>query len=84
MHILHYLLAAAMMTILSAPVCPQTPPHTQPPDTKPAGDRIVWVNTRSGVYHFEGERHFGSTKEGKFMRESDAAAEGNRPRRNGR
>ena len=43
------------------------------------GDKLVWVNTRSGVYHFQGERYFGSTKQSKFMCERDADKEGDRP-----
>ena len=34
----------------------QTPVHTPPPRLTCPGDAIVWVNTRSGVYHFHGER----------------------------
>ena len=47
------------------------------------GDRVVWVNARSGIYHFEGERYFGNTKQGKFMCQHDADREGDRPTRNG-
>ena len=32
----------------------------------------VWVNTRSGVYHCPASRWYGSTKQGKFMRECEA------------
>lgn len=31
------------------------------------GDKVVWVNTKSEVYHFQGERWFGKTKEGKYI-----------------
>jgi len=61
----------------------QTPVHTPPPSLTCPGDAIVWVNIRSGVYHFRGERYFGSTKQGKFMCEKQARAEGDRPTRNG-
>ena len=47
------------------------------------GDRVVWVNTRSGIYHFAGERYFGRTREGKFMCQHAADQEGDRPTRNG-
>jgi hypothetical protein len=47
------------------------------------GDRVAWVNTRTGVYHFQGERYFGSTKNGTYMCQHEADAEGDRPTRNG-
>jgi hypothetical protein len=61
----------------------QTPNHTPPAGMTCPGDKLVWVNTRSGVYHFQGERYFGSTKQGKFICERDADKEGDRPTRNG-
>jgi hypothetical protein len=47
------------------------------------GDKVVWVNTKSGIYHFQGERWFGKTHEGKFICEHAADAEGDRPTHNG-
>ena len=47
------------------------------------GDRVVWVNTRSGVYHLEGERWFGRTRQGQYECEKQALAEGDRETRNG-
>jgi hypothetical protein len=61
----------------------QTPSHTPPAGMTCPGDKLVWVNTRSHVYHFQGERYFGSTKDGKFMCERTAGKEGDRPTRNG-
>ena len=37
---------------------------------------MVWVNTKSGVFHYEGDRWYGKTKEGKFMTEADAVKAG--------
>jgi hypothetical protein len=65
-----------------APASAQTSVHAPPAALKCPGDVIVWVNTRSGIYHFAGERYFGSTRQGKFMCEKAARAEGDRPVRN--
>ncbi len=61
----------------------QTPVRTPPAGMSCPGDKLVWVNTRSGVYHYQGERYFGSTKEGKFLCEKDALREGDRVTHNG-
>ena len=39
---------------------------------------MVWVNTDSGVFHKEGDRWYGKTKQGKWMTEQDALAAGYR------
>ena len=41
-------------------------------------DTVVWVNTRSRVYHFEATHNYGHTKEGAYMCEADAKAAGDR------
>jgi DNA uptake protein ComE-like DNA-binding protein len=46
----------------------QTPPHKG----------MVWVNLDTKVYHKEGDRWYGRTKNGKFMTEADAKAAGYR------
>jgi len=53
------------------------------PDMSCPGDRVVWVNANSGVYHYKGERWFGRTKHGQFECEKQAKAEGDRPTENG-
>ncbi len=39
---------------------------------------IVWVNTRSSIYHYPGYRWYGTTIAGKYTREEDALADGDR------
>jgi len=74
---------AVVLSVGASSALAQTPVHHPPPGMTCPGDKLVWVNTRSGIYHFQGERYFGSTKYGKFMCEHAADAEGDRPTRNG-
>jgi hypothetical protein len=69
--------------LIGATAYAQTPTNNPSPQLSCPHDRVVWVNTRSGVYHYQGERYFGSTQEGKFICEKAALREGDRPTRNG-
>jgi DNA uptake protein ComE-like DNA-binding protein len=60
----------------------QSPETEVAPRTAPAAG-MVWVNTDSKVYHYEGDRWYGRTKEGKFMTEADAIKAGYRASREG-
>ena len=73
---------------------PQTVPREVAPEVMPRGpDRgagagqatsaQVWVNTNSGIYHYEGTRYYGKTKQGAYMSEVQAIANGYRAARNG-
>ena len=46
-------------------------------------DTVVWLNTHSGIYHFQGERWYGRTKHGAYVCEKDADAAGDRATENG-
>ena len=46
---------------------------------KPPAPGLVWVNTKSGVYHTETSQHYGKTAEGMWMKESKAIAKGYKP-----
>ena len=79
-------------TPAAAPAPASPPPAAKPPAaaTKPAPAQsvqpvapasnatMVWVNTESGIYHKQGSRYYGKTKQGKYMTESDAIKAGYR------
>jgi hypothetical protein len=56
-----------------------TPPATAAPG---GGPGMVWVNRSSKVYHCQGDRWYGKTKNGAYMTEAAAKAEGDRPDHN--
>jgi len=45
-------------------------------------DTVVWANLGSRIYHFSGNRDYGNTKEGAYMCEKDATAQGVRAAKN--
>jgi hypothetical protein len=46
--------------------------------TRCPSDTVVWVNTKSHIYHYAGTRSYGTTKQGAYMCEADASAAGDR------
>ena len=45
-------------------------------------DTVVWVNTKSGIYHFAGTHNYGTTKQGTYKCEAEAKAGGDRAAEN--
>ena len=66
---------AAAASGAAAPATPETPEATPAPG---GGPGMVWVNTKTHVYHTEKSRWYGKTKKGKYVAEKDAIAEGDK------
>jgi hypothetical protein len=45
-------------------------------------DTVVWANLKSKIFHFSGHKDYGATKEGGYMCEKDATAQGIRAAKN--
>ncbi len=45
-------------------------------------DTVVWANLKSKIYHFSGHKDYGNTKDGAYMCEKDATAQGVRAAKN--
>jgi hypothetical protein len=69
---------AAATGPVAAPSQP-APATSQRATPSPGGAGQVWVNTASKVYHCPGTRWYGKTKQGSFMSETQAQAQGARP-----
>jgi len=72
------LTALVLGTVLSVPFATAAPAASSTAmPTCAAGDPVVWVNTKSKVYHVQGDSYYGTTKAGKYACKSAADAAGN-------
>jgi hypothetical protein len=62
----------------------QTKPVVNAASAPGGGNGLVWVNTQTHVYHKQGSRYYGKTKQGKYISEQDAITEGDRPAAKGK
>jgi len=47
-------------------------------------DIVVWLNTKSHVYHEKGQLYYGHTKQGAYVCKKEADADGDRETKNGK
>jgi hypothetical protein len=55
-----------------------SPTPTASTSSQGGGNGQVWVNLESKIYHYQGDRYYGKTKNGKYMNEQDAVRAGYR------
>jgi len=67
----------------SAPATSAKSSEASTPRQPPPAKGMVWVNTATKIYHYEGDKWYGNTKEGKYMTEDEAIKAGYRASKEG-
>jgi DNA uptake protein ComE-like DNA-binding protein len=75
--------SSAAQTSEDTPVGKPAARTAEAPKLQPPAKGMVWVNTATKVYHYEGDRWYGNTKEGKYMTEDEAVKAGYRASKEG-
>jgi hypothetical protein len=76
--------ALPLLILFASPAAAQTLYQSQSAAQKACpNDTVVWLNTRSDIYHFQGERWYDHTENGAFVCEKDADSSGDRATENG-
>jgi hypothetical protein len=73
--------APAPAPTAARPVQPMSASEAQAQASCP-GEAVVWLNSKSGIYHFRGTRYYGTTKSGTYICERAAIASGDRAAEN--
>lgn len=80
-------LVLAVTIVSGPPVLGAAPPRTyatvETAKQHCPADVVVWINTKTGVYHYPGQRWFGATKQGAYACEKETPQLGARATRNG-